>query len=209
MAGTNGGTLSTAGNLVFQGTADGRLIAYSADKGEKLWQAALGVGVMAAPSTYQLDGKQYVSVLAGWGGVNLVKGTNPAGANKAEGRLWTFVLDGNQSIQPAKSQPRLPLTAIPSDARPAGVQPAVVEQGARLYAEWCSVCHGTGLSSSGSIADLRYSAPATFQNYPAIALDGAYQNLGMPSFKDWLTPEQVTSIRAFVLSERTKLAAAK
>ena len=202
-AGANGGTLSTAGNLVFQGTADGRLAAYNADKGEKLWDVALGVGVMAAPSTYELDGKQYVTVLAGWGGVNLVKGTNPAGANKAEGRVWTFVLDGKQP-EPVKGQPRLALTAIPNDAKP-----SVVDQGRRAYAEWCATCHGTGLSSSGSIADLRYSAPATFENYAGIAIDGAYQNLGMPSFKDWLKPGQVAAIRAYVLSERTKLAAAK
>lgn len=204
MSGSNGGTLSTAGNLVFQGTADGRLVAYSADKGEKLWDAALGVGVMAAPSTYELDGKQYVSVMAGWGGGNLVGGTNPAGANKAEGRLWTFVLDGKQPVEPVKSQARLPLSAISFDARP-----AFVDQGRRLYAEWCSVCHGTGLSSSGSIADLRYSAPPTFQDYRRIAIDGGYQNLGMPSFRDWLTEEQVEAIRNYVLSERAKLMAAK
>ncbi len=34
----NGGTLTTAGNLVFQGTADGRLVAYNAATGEKLWE---------------------------------------------------------------------------------------------------------------------------------------------------------------------------
>jgi quinohemoprotein ethanol dehydrogenase len=45
----NGGTLSTGGNLVFQGTADGRVVAYSADKGEKLWEAPANTGVMAGP----------------------------------------------------------------------------------------------------------------------------------------------------------------
>jgi len=197
VGGANGGTLTTAGNLVFEGTADGRFVAYSADKGEKLWEVALGVGVMAAPSTYELDGKQYVTVLAGWGGVNLVKGTNPAAANKAEGRIWTFVLDGKKP-EPVKSQPRLPITPIKFNA-------ALVAQGAKTYAEWCAACHGTGLSSSGSIADLRYSAAATYENYPSIVLEGAYQPQGMPTFKDWLTPDQVASIRAYILSERAKL----
>ena len=36
----NGGTLATAGNLVFQGTADGRVVAYRADTGEQLWEAS-------------------------------------------------------------------------------------------------------------------------------------------------------------------------
>jgi quinohemoprotein ethanol dehydrogenase len=64
----NGGLLSTAGNLVFQGTADGRFVAYSADRGEKLWEVTVGTGIIAAPVTYEVDGVQYVSVMAGWGG---------------------------------------------------------------------------------------------------------------------------------------------
>ncbi|MDR2212495.1 MAG: PQQ-dependent dehydrogenase, methanol/ethanol family, partial [Pseudomonadales bacterium] len=66
----NGGTLSTAGNLVFQGGADGVLRAFSADTGDLLWNVYLGVGIMAPPVTYALDGTQYVSVLVGWGGAS-------------------------------------------------------------------------------------------------------------------------------------------
>jgi quinohemoprotein ethanol dehydrogenase len=54
----NGGTLSTAGNLVFQGTGDGHLKAYDARSGKTLWQIDLGEGIVAAPMTYELDGKQ-------------------------------------------------------------------------------------------------------------------------------------------------------
>ena len=64
----NGGVLSTGGNLVFQGTADGRFVAYRARDGKKLWEAPAGTGVMAAPITYQVGGVQYVTVAAGWGG---------------------------------------------------------------------------------------------------------------------------------------------
>ena len=80
-----GGTLTTAGNLVFAGSNDGDLVALSADKGEKLWSAKLMAG-LANPSTYMLDGKQYVSVLSGRGG---------------KARIYTFVLGGNVPI-PAK-----------------------------------------------------------------------------------------------------------
>src|SRR6516162_11390182 len=58
----NGGTLTTAGNLVFQGTADGRFVAYNAKSGDKLWETPVGTGVVAAASTYMIDGKQYVSI---------------------------------------------------------------------------------------------------------------------------------------------------
>ena len=61
----NGGTFTTAGNLVFQGTADGRFIAYNAKTGEKLREVATGTGVVAVPATYTVDGKQYVSIAVG------------------------------------------------------------------------------------------------------------------------------------------------
>jgi len=54
----NGGTLATAGNLVFQGTADGRFVAYNAGNGDVLWQHKLPNGIIAAPITYRLDGQQ-------------------------------------------------------------------------------------------------------------------------------------------------------
>jgi PQQ-dependent dehydrogenase (methanol/ethanol family) len=63
----NGGVLSTAGGLVFQGAGDGRFVAYDAASGEVLWQTQGTTGIMAAPVTYQIDGVQYVAVAAGWG----------------------------------------------------------------------------------------------------------------------------------------------
>ena len=68
--GIGGGTVTTAGNLVFQVIPDGRLMAYSADKGEKLLEVQTGLrGGMGPPITYQLDGKQYVSLMGGTGPV--------------------------------------------------------------------------------------------------------------------------------------------
>jgi quinohemoprotein ethanol dehydrogenase len=65
-----GGTVTTAGNLVFQVTNDGRLLAYSADKGEKLLEVKTDLGGgMGPPITYQIDGKQYVTFAGGVGKV--------------------------------------------------------------------------------------------------------------------------------------------
>ena len=64
----DGGVLTTAGNLVFQGTASGHFIAYRADTGEKLKDIEAGTGIMAGAMTYALDGEQYVAVMAGFGG---------------------------------------------------------------------------------------------------------------------------------------------
>jgi len=82
-----GGTMTTAGNLVFAASNAGDFEALSADKGEKLWSVKLMPG-FANPVTYTLDGKQYVSVLAGRAG---------------KGRLYTFALDGNVPVPPPPS----------------------------------------------------------------------------------------------------------
>ena len=88
----NGGTLATAGNLVFQGTADGRFIAYNAKTGEKLWETAVGTGAVAAPSTYEVDGQQYVSIAVGWGGVyGLAQRTTE---REGPGTVYTFKIGG-------------------------------------------------------------------------------------------------------------------
>jgi PQQ-dependent dehydrogenase (methanol/ethanol family) len=124
--GIGGGTVTTAGNLVFQVIPDGRLVAYSADKGEKLLDVQTGMrGGMGPPITYQLDGKQYVSFMGGTGRVvspfpagNRAPAPAPAaGAAPAPGtagaaeanpfgggpnpvlpKLLTFVLDGKEPL---------------------------------------------------------------------------------------------------------------
>jgi hypothetical protein len=66
--GIGGGTVTTAGNLVLQVIPDGRFVAYSADKGEKLFEFQTGLrGGMSPPITYQIDGKQYVTLMGGTG----------------------------------------------------------------------------------------------------------------------------------------------
>jgi quinohemoprotein ethanol dehydrogenase len=197
---SNGGALATAGGLVFQGAADGRFVAYAASTGEKLWEVSLGTGIMAAPVTYRVEGRQYVSILAGWGGADgLITVSNPAGAYKAPGRLWTFALDGGRVV-PVKSQQRPKLTAVRLTATAEQIR-----QGKELYGGFCAVCHGIAASSGGAIADLRYSTPAVLGNYRNIVLEGAYLELGMPSFKGKMTAEELEAIRAFVLSQRAKL----
>jgi PQQ-dependent dehydrogenase (methanol/ethanol family) len=96
-----GGTVTTAGNLVFAASGGGDFVALSADKGEKLWSTKLVAG-FANPVTYMLDGKQYVSVLAGRAG---------------KGRVYTFVLDGQEPI-PA------PPVMSPPPPPPPGAAPA-------------------------------------------------------------------------------------
>lgn len=196
---TGGGTLTTAGNLVFQGLSDGRFVAYAADSGTKLWEVQLGNGIMAAPSTYLLDGKQYVSVLVGWGGASGLYAPNPTKQYKAPGRLFTFVLDGTAKLEPVRGIEKPPLSAIEFRATP-----EEVARGAVLFNRRCSMCHGIAAVSGGAIADLRYSLPATYDMFDRIVRQGAYQALGMPKF-DFLSEADVAAVKSYLLSRRKGL----
>jgi PQQ-dependent dehydrogenase (methanol/ethanol family) len=103
--GIGGGTVTTAGNLVFQVLNDGHLLAYSADKGEKLLEIQTNMrGGMGPPITYLLDGKQYVSLMGGMGVVvprDAQQVANaPANTSTVKPKLLTFVLDGKGSLPP-------------------------------------------------------------------------------------------------------------
>ena len=105
-----GGTVTTAGNLVFQVIPDGHFVAYSADKGEKLLDIQTGLrGGMGPPITYMLDGKQYLAFLGGQGIVlpslanaplpapGAVPGNTPTGPTVPP-KLLTLVLDGKGTL---------------------------------------------------------------------------------------------------------------
>ena len=192
----NGGTLATAGNLVFQGSGDGRFVAYSADRGEKLWEAPTGAGVIGSPVTYALDGRQYVAVLEGWGGAASLFGENRTGRFGVPGRLLVFSLDG-RSAAPAAPVARKEPGRLPYDA-----DTHLLQVGSTLYAGHCVMCHGIAAISGGSIADLRYSTEAVLQSYRKIVLDGSYRELGMPSFRGRLDETQVDAIRNYILDRR-------
>jgi quinohemoprotein ethanol dehydrogenase len=197
-----GGTLTTAGNLVFQGLDTGKLVAYRADNGEKVWEKDVGIGIMAAPSTYSIDGKQYVAVLAGMGGASALYGRNPTNMFKAIGRVYAFALDASVPAPPVRGIDRPAPTPIENSAAA-----AQITRGAELFGQRCSMCHGVAAQSGGSIADLRYAAPATFDAFENIVRRGAYVELGMPRF-DWLTDADVAALRGYVLSRRAALLAA-
>jgi quinohemoprotein ethanol dehydrogenase len=198
-----GGTLTTAGNLVFQGLDTGKLVAYSADRGTKLWEQDVGIGIMAAPSTYAIDGRQYVAVLAGMGGAITLYGRNPTGTFKATGRVYAFALDANAPVPPVRGIERPALTAIPYSS-----SPEEIARGTELFGSRCSMCHGVAAQSGGTIADLRYAAPATFDTFESIVRGGAYAELGMPAFA-WLSDADVAALRGYVLSRREALLTAQ
>src|SRR5260370_7235716 len=108
----NGGVVSTAGNLVFQGTGMGEFIAYRADTGERLWSAETEAGVLAAPISYSVDGEQYVAVEVGWGGAfGLAAGELAPDSHIASNlpRILVYKLRGSGALPapPARQPPAL------------------------------------------------------------------------------------------------------
>ncbi|MDM4769186.1 PQQ-dependent dehydrogenase, methanol/ethanol family [Solimonas sp. SE-A11] len=190
----NGGTLSTAGNLVFQGSADGRAVAYAADTGKKLWEAPANTGVMAGPVTYTVDGEQYVTFMAGWGGAFALGGAMANVAKvRPEARVLTYKLGGKAKM-PA---PTRVLATLP---KPPPVT-ATAEQlalGRALYNGYCSVCHGFNAISGGVLPDLRYLTPEKHQIFAGI-LAGAYARKGMPVFADLLPPDYQAVLQQYII----------
>lgn len=197
----NGGVLSTGGHLVFQGDNDGRFNAYDAAKGTKLWSFDAQDAVMAAPVTFRTGGKQYVSVVVGFGGaVALVGGESAwgkAGPRHNKSRVLTFSIDGAGAALPPRPQPLMSVVAsVPSvgDA-------AMVESGRMLYLNSCAVCHGASAKSGGVLPDLRRSAAIKDrQAFYAIVGQGILTNDGMVSFARNYSPQQIETLRAYLAS---------
>ena len=181
----NGGTLATAGNLVFQGTAAGDFIAYNATTGEKLWSSWATTGIVAPPITYSIDGKQYVSVMAGWGGAFSRKA-------RSYGRLLTFAIGGTAAL-PNRPRPRT-VTAIASNATP-----EAITAGGKIFNTYCVRCHG----GATVLPDLRRSSAGVYSGLEKI-LDGSLVERGMPRFAE-LDKAAVAALRAYLLDERKKL----
>ena len=195
----NGGTMSTAGGLVFQGTADGYFSAYDASTGDRLWRFNAGLGIVSPPISYAVRGKQYISVLVGYGGTTAVfpdqmnmgwkYGAQPR-------RLLTFSLDG-KAVLPRTPPADKNVQAV--DDPSIRISEADVAAGRALANSVCVACHGLNLVSGGTPApDLRESRVALYEESLWTVLhEGTLLSRGMPRFEN-LTREQVRQIHAYI-----------
>jgi PQQ-dependent dehydrogenase (methanol/ethanol family) len=192
----NGGLVSTAGGLLFQGRADGMFAAYRAADGSLLWESPAYTGIMAAPVTYEVDGTQYVTVVAGWGGAFGVASGIPAQEGNVirKGRILTYKLGGEAEL-PTPPEPEFDFPEPP----PMTASAETVEQGEDLFHTYCSVCHGAGAVSSGVLPDLRYMDEQTHAIFQGIVLGGAYRDRGMVSFAHVLDSEKADAVHAYLI----------
>ncbi|MCP5055951.1 MAG: PQQ-dependent dehydrogenase, methanol/ethanol family [bacterium] len=186
------GVLATAGSLVFQGGEQGRLAAYDARTGVRLWASEPGTRIMAPPISYAAGGEQYVAVVAGAGGSAgghfiRIEDTN-------EGRILAWKLGGDQK-RPAASprrpgKVRAPQVALSQDE---------IARGRGIYHQYCFACHGVGVKASGLYPDLRFATPEVHDRWTDIVLGGVRQAKGMASFADALSISDAEAVHAYVI----------
>ncbi|HTR00835.1 MAG TPA: PQQ-dependent dehydrogenase, methanol/ethanol family [Candidatus Acidoferrum sp.] len=199
----NAGIMTTGGNLVFQGTSQGQgpaarstFSAFRADNGQKVWSVDTQAGIAGGPATYEIDGEQYVAVVAGQAGFGGYWAPNYA-------RLLVYKLGGKQELPPTVTYTPPPLNppANYGDAK-------LLAEGEKHYTEHCASCHQFSARVSSLFPDIRY-APAlnSKELFKSIVIDGILQKNGMVSFAKMLKPEEAESIRAYVVAQANDLKA--
>ncbi len=195
----NGGTMTTAGNLVFQGDAMGKFNAYAADTGKLLYSLDVQSGVLTGASTYLVDGEQYVAFMTSKGGAfPLVSGYVSGASQEVPNipRLVVLKLGAKGKLPPlppAEEWVWNPPALFGS--------PELIAAGQSSYQRYCLVCHAPGAVGSGVLPDLRKSGTiADAATFKSIVYDGILAKNGMASFKPVLKPEEVEAIRAYLVS---------
>jgi quinohemoprotein ethanol dehydrogenase len=194
----NGGTMTTAGNLVFQGTSLGRFRAYAADTGKQLLDMDVQSGVLGGASTFRVAGEQYVAFMTSKGGAFPLAGGIAGGPSRKVPnipRLIVLKLGGTAKLPP------LPATTQLSWNPPAPIgTPQQITEGKALFGRYCSVCHGDSAIGNGFTPDLRVSGSLSNADaWNAVLIDGALKDRGMVSFAKVLTPQDAEKLRAYVI----------
>jgi quinohemoprotein ethanol dehydrogenase len=216
---TNGGVLSTAGNLVFQGQGTGEFAAFAADSGKQLWSIKTGSAIESIPVTFSVKGEQYVITPVGWGsGSRLFAPARTMVTNESAGgpvRLLAFKLGATTPYTP-------PPVVIPPVPEPPKLTASTetVHKGEVLYQKFvCDGCHSPGTDGSrawvldGAIPDLRYMPPDVLRDWYEIVLGGSHWDKGMPGFADppkfafpnaKMTVQDADAIHAYVIAQSWK-----
>jgi len=189
----SGGVLSTAGNIVVQGTIAKTVAIYRATDGKKLWEMNVDQAAVAGPITYMIDGEQYIALNAGWGGSPVYNLTKNGPFRTATAKLLVFKLDAKGVTLPPMPPPSK-LAAPP----PLRAPEALVTRGRELYQQTCVRCHGE--DAIGGVKDLRWMTAETHGLFNQIVLDGIYREKGMVGFGDVLKKEDAEAIHQYLIA---------
>jgi quinohemoprotein ethanol dehydrogenase len=196
----NGGTIATAGNLVFQGLNNGNFVAYAADTGKQIWSFPAQNGILGNAITYMVGGKQYVTVITGFR--SSFANTPNWDYGQQRRRVLTFVLGGKAKLPPFE-QVDTPIQDDPAFT----VDPAKAKIGAGIYGTSCVICHGGGMMAGGAAPDLRKSAiPLDNDGFATVVREGALMPRGMPRFAEF-TDAELDGLRHYIRQRARETAA--
>ncbi len=192
-----GGVLATAAGLVFQGDDRGWFRAIDSDTGETVFEVEIGTSIVAAPMTYELDGVQYIALMAGWGGGGWFAPADTSAVVQRgnDGRIIAFRLDGGAVPVPPEKEGPGPIAEPP--ARTADAE--TVAQGSRLFGS-CRQCHAN--TATSATPDLRRSPLLHSRDgFNAVVLEGAMRLSGMPQWDDIMGEAESDAIRDYLIDE--------
>jgi quinohemoprotein ethanol dehydrogenase len=195
--GYDGGVMSTAGNLVFQGRGSGELWVYAADTGEVLKVLKTGSHIMAAPMTYAINGEQYVAVQVGYGGTAITVAQIPPSSAALKyqntNRIIAFKLGGGAvPMPPARTEPPFPK---PPEQKATQAQ---IDAGEVTFIEQCTRCHQLGPSTT---PDLRALNDGLHMQFKDILLRGILAPAGMERFNDILSDKDADNVHAYLIEQ--------
>jgi quinohemoprotein ethanol dehydrogenase len=202
---SNGGVIATGGNLVFQGTGEGKIEARAADTGKLLWSSDAAGTPVAAPTTVEIDGEQILLVPTGNGGSSATARFMPQLASSciacrnAPTRLLAFKLGGTMPIPKIEVRAPIEKPVMPMQPKDQAAR------GADLFKrEACEVCHGLeAVAITGSVPDLRRTGAQRHQLFSQIVKGGLLKELGMPEYGH-VTDEEIRDIHAYVINQSWK-----
>ena len=193
------GLLTTKGNLVFTGHNDGRIIAYDATNGDQLWEFKMDAGANAPPITYEVNGKQYISIYAA--------GNTLAGTKHGD-KIYTFSLEGKYGSVKDIPKNKINTSPVKNTAAKTEKQKTStndktktnVSAGESIYKNNCLACHGAEGAGGHNGPNLQ----KTNMDLDAIIKQVTNGKGQMPPFKDTLSADEIKSVAEYVKSLGSK-----
>ncbi|WP_342599129.1 PQQ-binding-like beta-propeller repeat protein [Psychrobacillus sp. FSL H8-0483] len=184
------GVLTTAGNLVFVGHNDGRLIAFDAKTGDQVWEYMMDAGANAPSITYEIDGEQYISIYAAG---------NALAGSKHGDKVYTFKLggtlpEGKVIDGSAKSK----VNELTEEKATEGETVSSAAVGLEIFNNSCIACHGDQGANGHNGPNLQNSKIAESKEDVLERITNGKST--MPSFKDTLTPEEMEAVADYVVT---------
>jgi len=193
----DGGVLSTGGGLVFAGREDGKFVVYDATSGRILKRLDTGSAIMAAPMTYEIDGRQYVAVLCGHGGTKWEFTATAAMNYMNEGRVLVFALDGMAEVPKPERRMEEPYREPPARTG----TPEEIVTGKALFVQWCARCHSIGVPAMSPDLSRLHDGIDSFDTFKTIVRGGAFLPLGMPRFDDAISDIDAMELHDYLIDQ--------